>query len=76
MPLTDTANTWRKLATSIDYELEELKRAVAEARRSRWSSDVIEPELENFLSALSPAPEPFRTGPARPNSWREDIEYR
>ncbi len=74
MALTDTASTWRKLATSIDYELDELKRAVAEARRSRWSSDAIEPEFENFISALSPTAEPVAAGLARPNSWREIIE--
>ncbi|MCX7619896.1 MAG: hypothetical protein N2037_03500 [Acidimicrobiales bacterium] len=75
MSLTDTASTWRKLATSIDYELDELKRAVAAARRSRWSTDVIEPELENFLSALTTSPGSVG-GPARPNSWREDAHYR
>lgn len=65
-------------AVSLDHELAALKQAVTVSRRNHWQrTDVIEPEFENFLAALTQpprrAPEP-QADPAwrrHPNSWRE-----
>lgn len=68
---------------SLDQELEALQRAVAEARRNRWhGGDVIEPEFETFLAALTnPRPldyaanlEPSPEWRAHRNSWREVLD--
>ena len=63
---------------SLDPELAAMSQAVTVARTNPWlSEDVIEPEFENFLAALTQpprrAPEP-QADPAwrrHPNSWRE-----
>jgi len=67
-------------AMSLDQELAALQHAVTLARRNRWhGGDVLEPEFETFLAALT-RPRPadhldvdpsWRT---RRNSWRETID--
>ena len=90
MPLDDT-NGWPdelrldELEDGVEQELEALQRAVAEARRHSWTDpDPIEPELENFLAALSRSNAAAIPGDARfyedsvrrprQNSWREVLE--
>lgn len=90
MPLDDT-NSWQEevrldeLDDGVEDELEALQRAVAEARRHSWTDpDPIEPELENFLAALSrsngaavPGDDRFYEDSVRrprQNSWREVLE--
>lgn len=67
----------------MDQELEAFQAAVAEARRNRWhGGDVIEPEFENFLAALTPRRSleygrRLEPGPAwqnHKNKWREVLE--
>jgi len=64
-------------AASLDHELEALQHAVAAARRNRWhGGDILQPEFEKFLSALTTfnsATDP-ESGPVwrkRHNSWQE-----
>lgn len=91
MPLAST-NSWYESDVfvanvgehdHVDVELMALQRAVADARRHSWAEpDPIEPELANFLAALtrSPSPEgshrfiPDHAARARQNSWREVLE--
>lgn len=69
-------------SASLDQELAALQHAVDTARHNRWhGGDVLEPEFENFLAALTkpsripaskldPGPE-WRN---HRNSWREAID--
>jgi len=67
---------------SLDQELAALQHAVTLARRNRWhGGDVLEPEFETFLAALTrPRPagadrlEVDPTWRTRRNSWRETID--
>lgn len=66
-------------AVSLDHELAALKQAVTVSRRNHWQrTDVIEPEFENFLAALTkPAHPAASAAPAwrsHRNSWREVID--
>lgn len=67
-------------AVSLDQELAALQSAVTLARRNRWhGGDVLEPEFETFLAALTrPRPaDPLEVDPSwrtRRNSWRETID--
>jgi hypothetical protein len=82
MPLNDTPYR----SVTVEEELAALQQAVAEARRHSWTDpDPIEPELENFLAALSSSREgrpnhPDRFFPEdavrrpRRNAWREVLE--
>lgn len=72
---------WRDAAHGIDDELDRLHQAVAAARRQRGrDADVLEPELENFLSVLAHPPSYEQVVAANPgwrqghNSWREAME--
>jgi hypothetical protein len=68
-------------AISLDQELAALQHAVTLARRNRWhGGDVLEPEFETFLAALTRPRDDagrFGTDPTRQtrrNSWRETID--
>jgi hypothetical protein len=70
-------------ADSLDHELAALQQAVTVARKNRWhSGDIIQPEFENFLAALTQPPRraPATAPHAAPawrshkNSWREVID--
>ncbi len=83
VPLTERLSLWSPDTVSLDRELEALQRAVDAARHNRWvGGDVIEPELEQFLAALTrPAPLTYAssmtTDPAwrgRRNSWRDVLD--
>lgn len=79
--LQRTNPDWRGAAHGIDDELDRLHQAVATARRQRGrGDDVLEPELENFLSVLAHPPSYEQVVAANPgwrqghNSWREAME--
>jgi len=68
---------------SLDEELEALQYAVAAARRNRWhGGDVVGPEFETFLAALTMSPpltygadfEPSPAWRGHRNRWREALE--
>jgi len=68
---------------SLDRELESLQHAVDAARRNRWhGGDVVGPEFETFLAALTQASpmtygSDFAPGPewrGHRNRWREALE--
>jgi hypothetical protein len=83
VPLTDRLSIWSPDTVSLDRELEALQHAVDAARRNHWvGGDVIEPEFEQFLAALT-RPATLNYGatieadPAwrgRKNSWREVLD--
>lgn len=65
---------WRGVAHAIDGQLDRFQQAVERSRR-RQGDDVLEPELENFLSVLWAGEAGGRSAgdqvtPARHNSWR------
>jgi hypothetical protein len=69
---------WRGVAHAIDGELDRFQQAVERSRRRR-GDDVLEPELENFLSVLwageaDARPAREQVAPARHNSWRYVID--
>ncbi len=83
MPLTHRLSVWSPDLVSLDRELEALQHAVDTARHNRWvGGDVIEPEFEQFLAALtrtapltygsSMPPDPAWRG--RRNSWRDVLD--
>ena len=81
MPLTQRPTDARSL--TLDQELEALQDAVDRARQNPWhGGDVIEPEFEHFLAALT-KPQPVdnaqRVYPNpvwrnRRNTWREVLD--
>lgn len=83
MSLTERSIDTDDAAVSLDRELEALQQAVARARRNRWhGGDILEPEFEQYLAALTdlrpPAHRPATTptvaawdAPANP--WREAL---
>ena len=65
-------------AVSLDQELTARQTAVSSSRRNHWrGGDVLEPEFENFLAALT-RPARIPAGKMMPgkahNSWQEVID--
>ncbi len=53
-PAERVASPWQADVSTIDHELGELRRVMAEARGNSWRErDSIEPEFEKFLAAVT-----------------------
>ena len=78
-----TERSFQTEGVSLDNELAALQNAVSVARRNSWhGGDVIEPEFENFLAALTKPPRftaatnlaPSPDWRGHRNRWQEAID--